>query len=216
MTRRRADNSYVNIARNLISAEAGTGLRIMVSLMGGLQFAAVGIAVPWLYAVTRRQYLRDEHVLVGLLAAAMAWFGLLTWIWRRSGTARSLHRPLLLTAALITISILGSIVIDAAVRNEEPAIAAWLLLMCSVLILIWLPAVAARRRAGGVFNADDTVDVTCPACGYSLIGLRDLRCPECGETFTIDELIAAQGYGEPPPHEPRVIRSPGRAPPETG
>lgn len=36
--------------------------------------------------------------------------------------------------------------------------------------------------------------VHCPQCGCSLIGLTELRCPECGARFTIDKLIGAQGY----------------------
>ena len=33
------------------------------------------------------------------------------------------------------------------------------------------------------------IDVTCPACGYSLVGLSECRCPECGEQFTIEQLL---------------------------
>jgi hypothetical protein len=28
----------------------------------------------------------------------------------------------------------------------------------------------------------------CPQCGYCLIGLSERRCPECGRTFTVEEL----------------------------
>jgi hypothetical protein len=31
----------------------------------------------------------------------------------------------------------------------------------------------------------------CPGCGYSLIGLPSLRCPECGRAFTLEELGVA-------------------------
>jgi hypothetical protein len=28
----------------------------------------------------------------------------------------------------------------------------------------------------------------CPGCGYCVIGVFELRCPECGRSFTYDEL----------------------------
>ncbi len=31
----------------------------------------------------------------------------------------------------------------------------------------------------------------CPRCGYSLVGLRQCRCPECGTEFSLDELWRA-------------------------
>jgi hypothetical protein len=34
--------------------------------------------------------------------------------------------------------------------------------------------------------------VVCPACGYNLTGLRGTRCPECGNEFTLDQLLASQ------------------------
>ena len=40
------------------------------------------------------------------------------------------------------------------------------------------------------------VNVHCTRCGYSMVGLRDATCPECGREYTIDELISEQGYAE--------------------
>ncbi len=34
--------------------------------------------------------------------------------------------------------------------------------------------------------------VTCPRCGYNMTGLGQAACPECGASFTIDELIDSQ------------------------
>ena len=31
--------------------------------------------------------------------------------------------------------------------------------------------------------------LVCLTCGYSLVGLREARCPECGEQATLDELF---------------------------
>lgn len=32
--------------------------------------------------------------------------------------------------------------------------------------------------------------ITCPRCRYHLSGLREARCPECGATFTLEELFS--------------------------
>ncbi|RMD60813.1 MAG: hypothetical protein D6824_08860 [Planctomycetota bacterium] len=34
--------------------------------------------------------------------------------------------------------------------------------------------------------------VLCPLCGYNLTGLHEARCPECGASFTLERLFAAQ------------------------
>lgn len=34
--------------------------------------------------------------------------------------------------------------------------------------------------------------IACPKCGYDLRGLPETRCPECGRSFTADEIWAAQ------------------------
>lgn len=31
-------------------------------------------------------------------------------------------------------------------------------------------------------------EMSCPSCGYSMRGLYEARCPECGAEFTIDQL----------------------------
>ena len=43
--------------------------------------------------------------------------------------------------------------------------------------------------------------VLCPFCGYNLSGLREARCPECGATFTLDELAATQPHRNEHPAE---------------
>lgn len=37
-----------------------------------------------------------------------------------------------------------------------------------------------------------TAPISCPVCEYSMTGLQDSRCPECGTRFTLDELFSAQ------------------------
>src|SRR5829696_3439901 len=60
---------------------------------------------------------------------------------------------------------------------------------------IWRPSVPWNgRRARGKFVA---VSIVCPKCGYSLTGLAEARCPECGSQYTLGELLASQPGREP-------------------
>lgn len=43
--------------------------------------------------------------------------------------------------------------------------------------------------AGLASEADLSAFVRCGSCGYSLIGLREVRCPECGWQSTVDEAV---------------------------
>jgi hypothetical protein len=36
--------------------------------------------------------------------------------------------------------------------------------------------------------------VRCPVCDYSMAGLREAKCPECGSEFTLDQLVAGQEH----------------------
>ncbi len=41
-------------------------------------------------------------------------------------------------------------------------------------------------------DARSGTSLVCPACGYNLTGLGQATCPECGISYTIDELLASQ------------------------
>jgi hypothetical protein len=52
-------------------------------------------------------------------------------------------------------------------------------------------------------NDDPLADAHCPHCGYSLRGLPENRCPECGKPFGPHELLAEAADG-PKPISPRA------------
>jgi DNA-directed RNA polymerase subunit RPC12/RpoP len=63
------------------------------------------------------------------------------------------------------------------------------LLWLIATVFIWRETPAERgRRVRSAGNAG----IACPTCGYNLTGLSESRCPECGNRFTLDELLAAQ------------------------
>jgi rRNA maturation protein Nop10 len=41
-----------------------------------------------------------------------------------------------------------------------------------------------------------------------MVGLTESRCPECGTVYTLDELIARQGFAAVPPAPPVAPKEP--------
>ena len=66
---------------------------------------------------------------------------------------------------------------------------AWLL----GTVFVWRET--KHERASRLESSSGT-SVVCPACGYNLTGLRGTTCPECGASYTVDELFASQGGRE--------------------
>jgi hypothetical protein len=66
--------------------------------------------------------------------------------------------------------------------------------------IVWVLATVViwRETKGERFErlAKRGAAVSCPVCGYSMVGLREARCPECGAGFTLEQLLAAQPRGE--------------------
>jgi predicted MFS family arabinose efflux permease len=78
-----------------------------------------------------------------------------------------------------------------AITNEQElsyvaAAMMWALLWYGSTPLIWCERKAERAARLGNLG----IELACPNCGYNLTGLREARCPECGSTFTLDELFA--------------------------
>jgi len=63
------------------------------------------------------------------------------------------------------------------------------------VVTTWLLQPHTAGLAGKAADVKDRL--TCVSCGYSLVGLHEARCPECGERATLDELfervLIAQG-----------------------
>jgi len=57
-------------------------------------------------------------------------------------------------------------------------------------VLLWRETPAERLARMSSLISNPTL--LCPFCGYNLSGLREARCPECGSSFTLDQLAASQ------------------------
>ncbi|HYO08978.1 MAG TPA: zinc ribbon domain-containing protein [Tepidisphaeraceae bacterium] len=63
------------------------------------------------------------------------------------------------------------------------------LLWLAATVLVWRETPPERSQRLSRAGAEAVV---CPACGYNLTGLREARCPECGASYTLNDLFASQ------------------------
>ena len=65
-------------------------------------------------------------------------------------------------------------------------------------VLIWRETAAERL---GRLTASGMPALACPLCGYNLAGLTEARCPECGASFTLEQLVLSRPKPVPQPAE---------------
>jgi hypothetical protein len=192
----RSDSRYVSLWQSLRSSEPNTLLRLGVSvaLAGLLAGLAMLLAVALTMGLGRSSVL-DEAAAAMLLGALVLWLIALWRIWSPAQRVRPITRPVIGTVIVTAFTIPGLFAADHFIGyDEEYAMAGIGLCSAAIVLLLWLAALHRLFKRRPVFDRDNQVDVRCPTCNYSLVGLRDLRCPECGARFTIDELIRAQHY----------------------
>ena len=135
--------------------------------------------------------------LLGVVASgAFVWATM--WLWSRGHGRYVLIGPAVQSFAVVALTIaVGVFAEDGLPGESELVIFGVVFIGAAAVMLIW---VQAYRRRGPRWRAlhnqqDGMTDVRCPACGYRMVGLTETRCPECGTAYTLDELIARQGFG---------------------
>jgi hypothetical protein len=105
-----------------------------------------------------------------------------------------LVRTLLLVAGVWIAAIPITVLLDTKVQRADGLIVGTVFAAIATTVGL-LVTLAYRTMAGRtVRDALGAVRVNCPRCGYSMVGLCSSTCPECGTTFTIDQIIGGQDY----------------------
>jgi hypothetical protein len=138
-------------------------------------------------------WIGDGMMVFGFAVAGGAWAAMILAIWSGTRRWRRGIRTLIAVLGVWLVLVPTCVLIGETTNSEFLAIGCALL---GVAVTIGLVATAAYRGLGGRALADAAgiVRVSCPGCGYSMVGLDSCACPECGHRCTIDELIRAQDY----------------------
>ena len=217
----------------LADGSAGPVVRTAVSfglapLLAGLAFVGSYALAEWVPAWSYRWngLVRPTDELVGamLTFAGVGYLLALMWVWTRG--RRPLHefwKAGVVTAVVAVVTTVLCIMIAESPAwrgGEEVLVGGLVCLGGSGAILAWVQAGRkyARRQLTAT-AADGALDLRCPSCGYRMVGLHESRCPECGTTYTLDELLARQPFAQrgraagaplPPPPPPPVPTAAGR------
>jgi hypothetical protein len=166
---------------------------LLFPLAGLLYFIAVVFYWEVVASPTGWSRSRFNHGFV--FAGVIAWaFVAVYWtlLWRKSVNWTSNRTSATMFCALVAG--VAAVIIGGLVYLVEDEVgyfvgtAAAPLLWQVGTILVWRESPAERaERLAGAAGA-----VVCPTCGYNLTGLKGTRCPECGNQFTLDQLLSSQ------------------------
>lgn len=123
--------------------------------------------------------------LLGGVFTAAGW----VWAWRGRVTFTPTTRAGTLGLALALIVVCGA----SAFISSGPA---WIDSMSLTLPLLAAGAYMIGtawiwRECADLGMTFDRPYPLCPQCGYNMTGLTQARCPECGQSYTLDRLFAA-------------------------
>jgi hypothetical protein len=198
---------YGGDLRPLVCLAATVASGLLLAGLGVLGGYAVGLTrVDPSGRTNRIGNVRDDDIVTGLAVAGAAWLVLLVLLWRPAVrlNRHSLspeqrgrwQRPFLITALLGgALTVVSYILYRQPWDDVEWAVTGLSLVVAGAAAVVWLPTVFGLEHARPVVGPRGRINVFCPQCGYSMVGLRETTCPECGGAWTIDELIREQGYG---------------------
>jgi len=180
-----------SLRRDLRSGRAGAGVRLGLSLA-----AATGLMVGFLliagaFDMTGR--IGPEHIVPTLIATAMTWCGVVTALWWTYRPKALLVRTVIAVLGIWLVAIPTAVLIGDLFGGGFLVVAT---IFTAITMTVGLVVIVAYKSSAGRSMVDDSgqVAVRCPTCGYSMVGLATCSCPECGTTFTIDEIIRRQDY----------------------
>ena len=209
--------------RELFDGSASWGVRLVATFALGCVLAGLVPILAYFLAMAvpgwnrgNGVYVRPDDSLIAFLTAVAAggFLAASWWLWTR-GRRRTVVAPVVITIGIVAATItLGVLTEESLPGDGEFVVLGLVFLAAAAIILVWLNALRHRspRLRALCDQHDGLPDVRCPTCDYRMVGLTESRCPECGTTYTLDELIARQGFARPtdppaPDPTPPVLRS---------
>jgi len=169
-----------------------TRLVLSLALIVAAPVAYTIFFVLWVETVGSRSGemgLLMSDIVVGLgfaLAWLMIWLGEVKWnVWRTTLCG------VVFFASAVIAGVIGLITSLMTYEEELGFLFGGMLFAVFWLFgtaLVWMELPGERRRRLASVGA---AEVACPTCGYNLKGLKTTACPECGASFTIDQLFAS-------------------------
>ncbi len=188
------DGSAGAVVRLVINIALGIALTGFCTLLAYLLAAIVpewGRGVGW-----GGSYPSDELVAILAVLCAGAFLVGTLWLWLPKGRWRGVVRPTMYTVAIAAFTIILCIWAEGELTGDDELVIFGLIMVgIAGTILVWIPPLYRMSRGRPVVNTGDGLaNVHCPACNYRMVGLHESRCPECGASYTLDELLAKQDF----------------------
>ena len=205
--------------RDVRAGVAGLPPRVALSLASGAALAAIVLAGIGMLGLFDQWFIRviqaPEGMFSALALGGFLWCVVLSLIWGTYQHTRNLFRTIIVILGLWLIALPGAGWVTALYQYSPatPFLRAGFILAASAGTLLVLANIG-YQKLGSRKLIDDAggVGVNCPRCNYSMRGLSECRCPECGTLYTIDALIRLQDYDAVGLQ--RLAASPDDAPPE--
>ncbi len=156
-------------------------------ICGGFMF---GFILDGVFGLSDREALILTFVLTCSGAGVcwvLLWRGVVVWSPTRvSGTL------IVLVGSCLAALLIGVFVASVTLATEAGVVFACLsglTLWMGSTVFVWreTPEEFSARIKGGPGR-----ELLCPTCGYTMVGLYESRCPECGTRYTLDQLYASQ------------------------
>ena len=207
------DDDSPSLWADLWNGRLATFGRVALSVAG---FGAALVAALVIIGIMSQAggRVHEEMVALVLVVCGLAWLLWLAYLWFGHAVLGPVLRGLFAFGAIWFVAILLAVIAESQMRDEEVWIAACMIGGLTATALLIASTVYRRLRGRSIVSRLGHVNVTCPQCGYSLVGKTDCTCPECGMQYTLDQIIALQDYEAlrheaPPPDSSRTaIESP--------
>ncbi|MFG0328512.1 MAG: hypothetical protein ACF8PN_01325 [Phycisphaerales bacterium] len=189
-----ARDTVIDFVRAIRTGVAPWPVKLGVSIAAAA-FLASGVLMVFGMVELSGGRVHEPFGIAGVALAAAGWIGSLSYIWWPFGRFQRIVKCGFAIAAVWLVMLALSLAVSEVFpRADEFFIAGLFLLSIGLSILIMASAVYQRSATRPLVRRGGEINVQCPGCGYSMVGLHECRCPECGEAFTIDEIIRLQMF----------------------